>query len=267
MVAQLALMAKPIPDSSVLDLSSAEAVYLVPSTFHTLFEAKASMDTLTMSSLRFVRSTSGNKNIPPTTVSPATRKLYLQTQFQQWLRSFEALMEVTETNIQESLLLRIHHKATYIWLSTCLIGNETIFDLYTEDFKSIITCAQQLDPTMSPKSLFTLDMAVIPPLYLTAIKCRVPGIRHQAIALLNAIPGREGLWEAKIHTRVAERVAAIEEATLTETDFLPSESSRILNAQITSDNTVEPPRNYVIFHTKPNGPDGDLVTWEEDIIP
>jgi hypothetical protein len=266
LLAQLTLLAKPISDTSAVDALDQGAIVMVPSIFNNLFEAKASIDTLVMSSLQFVQSTIDNKYITLPTTSARIQQLELQTQFQQWLCSFETLIKFTKTFNHQSLLLHIQYRATYIWLSTCLISNETIFDTYMEDFESIVTCAQHLAATLNTRSLFTLDMAIIPPLYLTAIKCRSPWIRHKAAEQLDTIPGREGLWDAKIHAKVAKRVIAIEEAAIEEADDLPPESFRVKNAQILSDMTRDPPRNYVVFHTKPNGLDGEWVTWEEDIV-
>ncbi|KAH8805480.1 hypothetical protein F5884DRAFT_799421 [Xylogone sp. PMI_703] len=262
----LTLHAKPISDSSALEPSDRDPICALPSKFSNLFEAKSSLDTLIMSALRFVQSAVGHKYMKPPTAAAEMQQFELQSQFQQWQRSFEPLMEVTGALDHQLLLLLIHHKSTYIWLSTCLTGNETIFDTYTEEFETIITCAQYLDPTSDGKFLFTLDMAKIPPLFLTAIKCRIPHIRHRAVELLNAIPGREGLWEAKTHAKVAERTVAIEEAMFQGMDGVPIESCRIKNVQVMSDMTIDPPRNYVLFHTKPNGLDAEWVVWEEDII-
>lgn len=198
------------------------------------------------------------------------QQLELLARFQPWQHSFEALMKNTKTHHslndqREALLLRIHHKATVIWLSTSLTPNETVFDAYIEDFESIISSASGLAKIPNKSFLFALDMAIIAPLFLTAIKCRCSRIRRSAIKLLYAIPGREGLWDAKLHATVAERVVAIEEAGLGEADSMPAESLRVHNAEILSDMGVDRPRNYVTFYTKPNGLDGDWVVWKEEI--
>jgi hypothetical protein len=140
---------------------------------------------------------------------------------------------------REALLLRIRHISSFIWLSTCLNPSELAFDTHVATFDGIITYAKallQLPPLstshaskgpaasgMGPAGegtragsaglpSFTLDMALIPALYLTAIKCRTSWIRRSAIALLHSLPGREGLWDTQIHARVAARILAIQES-------------------------------------------------------
>lgn len=264
--AQLTLFGKPVSD--IYPSSEHTAPPVVPHTFNKIFEAKTSMDTLIRSSLQFVQSTVKNKYTNTPTASVQMRQLELLAGFQPWQRSFEALMKNTEihhslNDQREALLLRIHHKATVIWLSTCLKPNETVFDAYIEDFESIVSSAWGLAKIPNTSFLFALDMAIIAPLFLTAIKCRCSWIRRSAIKLLYAIPGREGLWDAKLHATVAERIVAIEEARLGEADSMPAESLRVHNAEILSDIAVDPPRNYATFYTKPNGLDGDWVVWKE----
>ncbi|KAF2234868.1 hypothetical protein EV356DRAFT_566801 [Viridothelium virens] len=56
-----------------------------------------------------------------------------------------------------------------------------------------------------------VEMGWIPPLYYTAIKCRVPHLRRRALALLGSSLHREGIWAAGIVGPVARRVMEMEE--------------------------------------------------------
>ncbi|KFX92860.1 hypothetical protein V490_05138 [Pseudogymnoascus sp. VKM F-3557] len=271
LLAQLTLFGMPVSDASAIELSKPSSVVVDPLNFNSIHEAKASFDTLMLYSLRFVRAAMDNKRTGQQQASIQTRQFDLQAQFLQWLCSFEALMKTIETrrganDQREPLLLRIQYKAAYIWLSACLAPDETSFDAYIEDFQSITTWARCLAMIPTSSSLFSLDMAIIPPLFLTAVKCRKSSIRHEAIELLYAIPGREGLWDARLHAKVAERLASIEESGLDTANDVPFEEFRVKNAHVLSDMAVDPPRHFVIFFTKPNGLDADYVTWEEDIV-
>ncbi len=55
------------------------------------------------------------------------------------------------------------------------------------------------------------DVGWIPPLYYTALKCRVHRVRLQAIRLLESASHREGIWDSKIAAAVARKVMEIEE--------------------------------------------------------
>ncbi|KAJ5617595.1 hypothetical protein N7537_002709 [Penicillium hordei] len=58
---------------------------------------------------------------------------------------------------------------------------------------------------------FTVEMGYIPPVYYTAIKCRVPRIRRQAVRALRAAPHREGLWNGSLLADVVEEIIRVEE--------------------------------------------------------
>jgi hypothetical protein len=56
-----------------------------------------------------------------------------------------------------------------------------------------------------------VDLGWIPPLFFTAIKCRVHRIRLHAIRLLESTSHREGIWDGKILARVGRKVMELEE--------------------------------------------------------
>ena len=59
--------------------------------------------------------------------------------------------------------------------------------------------------------IFTFEMGMIAPIYYTALKCRCPKIRQEALDLLSHVrPRREGLWDALLLRRVAQRAMTIE---------------------------------------------------------
>ncbi|KAK4864263.1 hypothetical protein LT330_010056 [Penicillium expansum] len=61
------------------------------------------------------------------------------------------------------------------------------------------------------KNGFTVEMGYIPPIYYTALKCRVPRIRRQAVRALRTAPHREGVWNGSILADVLEEIIRIEE--------------------------------------------------------
>jgi hypothetical protein len=68
------------------------------------------------------------------------------------------------------------------------------------------------------KDGFTVETGYIPPLYYTALKCRVPRIRRQAARTLRAAPHREGVWNGPLLAKVLDEVISIEEGDLYATD-------------------------------------------------
>ncbi|CAG8108478.1 unnamed protein product [Penicillium salamii] len=58
---------------------------------------------------------------------------------------------------------------------------------------------------------FTVETGYIPPLYYTALKCRIPSVRRQAIRVLRAAPHREGVWNGPLLGDVLDEIIGIEE--------------------------------------------------------
>ncbi|KAJ5503200.1 transcriptional regulator family: Fungal Specific TF [Penicillium fimorum] len=58
---------------------------------------------------------------------------------------------------------------------------------------------------------FTVEMGYIPPVYYTALKCRVPRLRRQAVRALRAAPHREGVWNGLLLADVLEEIIRVEE--------------------------------------------------------
>jgi hypothetical protein len=77
-------------------------------------------------------------------------------------------------------------------------------------------------------------MGIIPPLYFTAMKCRVLTIRRAAIRLLErTMPRREGIWIADVSVVIARRLVEIEEQGLDEDgEMLPLEEKRVVDVLI-----------------------------------
>ena len=85
--------------------------------------------------------------------------------------------------------------------------------------------------------VFGFEIGAIAPLHLTAMKCRIPSIRRQAIAMLLSIPRREGCWDAMLLAKVDEWLLGIEEEKLDEFGLVPSTSRWRL--EILQSNTQE----------------------------
>lgn len=135
-----------------------------------------------------------------------------------WLQEFERLCAMrlvnTATNTAYVAMLRVVHAVTVFWVSTCLDRYEALCDNYNDNFETIIRNAKQVvafNNTFPHGSLpFTFEMGIIPPVYLTVLKCREPSLRHEALSLLSRAPEREGLWRREETLRVARRVFDLE---------------------------------------------------------
>lgn len=169
-----------------------------------------------------------------------------------------------------SSILRVYYLITSTWTSTCLDKVETSFDSHIGDFTSIVNEVTTLFAASTGKNrlpIFSFEMGVIPPLYFTAINCRHPVVRRQAVSLLRRGPRRETLWDAVPLANVAERVVLFEERNLERgTDAWPKEEDRVHDTEIGAKVSCGARRGYpVIFKTRPNGVDGGWCLIEDFI--
>ncbi|KAI9711512.1 MAG: hypothetical protein M1820_002075 [Bogoriella megaspora] len=137
--------------------------------------------------------------------------------FEAWYRNLE-LQGLTQDERTIADLLRLQHGAALIHVSTCLNVNETAYDDYIPMFQEMVNLGASVlaanANSLEHNSAFSFEMGTIPPLVLTAVKCRHPTIRRRALSLLIDRPRREGLWDAYRAGRAAERAVIHEEQGL-----------------------------------------------------
>jgi hypothetical protein len=116
------------------------------------------------------------------------------------------------------------------------------FDAHLAGFQSILTHARHvvdsLDlPTRSSAlafgaaANFTFDTSFIPALFYSAIRCRCPVTRRDAVSMLASELPREGLWDPAQYRKVAERVIEIEEMEVDERGW-PTRTSRLCRSSV-----------------------------------
>jgi hypothetical protein len=109
-------------------------------------------------------------------------------------------------------IMLAHHVAVYIYFCTRHIEKATDWAIYTSNFADIVRLIEQV-PAFRADSSFVPgvttiwnDMGVSASLYFTALKCRDPRIRREAVRMMELIVGRRGLWITREHVRNAKSV-------------------------------------------------------------
>jgi hypothetical protein len=123
---------------------------------------------------------------------------------------------------------------TEIACSCLLSQDEMIYDRFTDYFLFIIrqsitirslalesnTLAALLEVDHGPDiPKHSFDRSWIPPLLFTALKCRVPRIRLQAIRLLECSSHKEGIWDSCLAACIARKVKDVERSFLDDNMF------------------------------------------------
>ena len=145
------------------------------------------------------------------------------------LRAWHALfLKLREPRDKEQrrakMLLKLQFDTALILLAAILLDDECRYDAYTDTFHDIVSHCEQLvalentllgvDASDDGAFTYGFDLNILPPLNITAFKCRDPQLRRRAIALLKAGNRFEGLWNGKTVARIAQRTLELEEAGL-----------------------------------------------------
>ena len=124
---------------------------------------------------------------------------------------------------ESAKILTANAHSTYIYLGAILQPLETEYDAHTSRFAAIVDSAQSILCPSSPQEdelerqqskSFTPELGLIQPLYFTATRCRVPGLRRRATDMLFQT-GYEGPWKGPSMGVVARQVIADEEKLMT----------------------------------------------------
>lgn len=148
------------------------------------------------------------------------RKQSLQTRLGDWKRSYDCYCQNFSAESSSLLafepVLLTYQAAASVSLSGCLTYSEAVYDAHIADFVTIVDQAEMVlgasagpDGTQPP---FTFEMGVGIPLFLTSLKCRETGLRHQALQLLRQAPPMQGFFKCTPVALLAESLARIEES-------------------------------------------------------
>ena len=151
--------------------------------------------------------------------------LHALQSWQQQTSQLEAKCDKWSEDANACGVLHMYCSSMSIWIAETPNGSESALDDDLPDFQSMIHRATALfaapssaSPGSGRTGTFAFEMELIPPLYFTAIKCRHPRLRRDAISLLQRCLQhslrRKSVWGAVVTAAVAERVIPLEEKAL-----------------------------------------------------
>jgi hypothetical protein len=200
----------------------------IPSSFPNFRTAHRCWDFLMDRALQFYRRISFNRAYDPTSCeSPASvrnQHAAFIKQLALFYKAFEPILTSavttsgTVTNAA-ALILSLQHKCTLITLAPVLSDSEMVYDDFLPEFQYITrTCAllikSENDTTLPKRPRFTFDIGIVPPLHMTATKCRDPVVRREAVEILFASPRQEGMWDGVLSARIGRWITKCEESGL-----------------------------------------------------
>jgi hypothetical protein len=116
-------------------------------------------------------------------------------------------------DLRAATLLKLQHLTAIIVVSSTLAEGGSFVGL-TPYFRVVVALTKSLvnAETKEHQSSFIPEMGILPPIYFTAMKCRDPEVRQEAMNILQSTQRREGLWDSTTEWQVAQRVLDLERA-------------------------------------------------------
>jgi hypothetical protein len=145
---------------------------------------------------------------------------------QQFEDAFWPILNQSGDEDRGAVILYLCNKISAMYLQVSVVRGESHWDGFQQHFEEIISRSAKvvertrtIDPNQT--GVFSVELGIIPPLHLAAMKCREPRLRRQAIALLLSTPRREGCWDGVLLGKVDSWIMQIEEEGMDEFGFIP----------------------------------------------
>ena len=150
-------------------------------------------------------------------------------------------------------------KSSLICLAGAFSPLETVYDSFNPVFDDIVSLAEDIYPSIAAGYHF--ELGIIPPLHITAMKCRDRKIRRRAIVLLAAVPMKEGVFDSHCCSLIAEWCMGVEEDGV-ETEIIP-EHRRLTTKESSLD---LPGRKVYLQATNRKTAEDTELQWHEMLL-
>ena len=132
-------------------------------------------------------------------------------------------------------LLMAQTKVSHIMLSGTFFTSESSYDVFLPEFTAIVNLAETILPYLvslhqDSDPRFSVDIGIVPGIFLVASRCRFDDVRKRAIEMLFSYDLREGIWDALAVAHVARWLRSLELEGLVEGDPIPEEKRAVLSA-------------------------------------
>ncbi|KAJ5591564.1 uncharacterized protein N7459_001933 [Penicillium hispanicum] len=278
---QIAFFGRPLV---TMNIATEKSTLLPPGqklTFENIDQARECLTSTLNRGMILIQQVGFERVIPPA-------KVYMQRLEQQnafldeldtWHTAFKALRHKSAkgagiSDPRAPLILLVQYHAALIWVTNCLVREETAYDAFFTNFEVLVTSAEELVRLSRAAQLssveegFTLDAELIPPLYWTAFRCRHPLLRRRAIQVIIDYPSKEGMWGKRLNICAAQTVMEFEEAPysfLPVEDRLPQEHHRIYEALLSPEKEFYENPCLMLFMLKPHGVDAEWVNHQTEV--
>ncbi|RAL00760.1 Zn(II)2Cys6 transcription factor [Aspergillus ibericus CBS 121593] len=180
--------------------------------FKSVHEARQALEPSTGDVIQFcgLRVTAGYKE------SPMPRQLEILTRLDRYLDALtefrhEYADRLSPKDIKGVKLLELEALGARASLQVIPYFNcDPALDQYTDDFELLLSLSEAVLRENWDIPRVSMDIGVIPPLYLVAKRSEDYDLRWRAIQLLQSCPHQEGPWDAALLARIAIEIIRIE---------------------------------------------------------
>ena len=252
----------------------------LPSSFHDLTQARDMVTTWTCRLFHFMRTEADDHkfrepgDVPLEAFAKAhdLEQTFLDLDELLWNFMHKPTVRLTIREQHGLAMLRSRVKMNRVIAAGCLYSEATMYDAYLEQFEEILTiCKYIMSSDTADRKLLSvsIDEGLLNPLFFIATHCRDSRLRHQALAQMEVLPMREGIWHVEAQTRAAQVCIDYEES-LCKKEYPRCEDIpewRRIHSAGFDDWDISSPKRSVKAHMRmrPNGMDGEWWDVEEII--
>lgn len=161
----------------------------------------------------------------------------LKARCEKWSRAVDLLRTPTTPYVssreQACLILQIHQAIMKIFLQSFVTGG--VLDMFADELAHVLSLVEDFlqtqgidtatdcDKQETPPS-FSMTLGVVPILFMITWRCEVPKVRTRSRQLLKICNRREGVWDSKVASQLAEHILALRNqphVKLADIQFLP----------------------------------------------
>ncbi|CAK7231649.1 hypothetical protein SCUCBS95973_007989 [Sporothrix curviconia] len=161
-----------------------------------------------------------------------------------WTSAFDRLVEERGPHLSKrgTALLELHKRYLAAHLKVPNPSNGDVrWNDHVDEFSTLVSWAEKalqpdIDGQGSLPAQFHMDLGVIPVMFSTVLRCRNPGVRRRAMAVLRNHRLQEGIWDSSLTLRAAERIVMLENSSVNiSAAGMPTPTQRVKSVMVHMD--------------------------------
>jgi len=157
-------------------------------------------------------------SVPPNILVAYEKHLH---ELRQWQSAFNPLrLNPDRANQAGVVVMQPAASSIRLIIKSVIARNECYWDQFLPEYRAIVSLSKAFfrtlpkEASLRQESEFSMEMSIVPPLYVVCKYCRDGQVRREAIALMKLCPRREGIWDSGLTAKVSIFLMEVEEEGL-----------------------------------------------------